>query len=291
VSEPRPTVSIGLPVYNGEHFLRGALDSLLAQRFADFELIISDNASTDTTGAICAEYAARDPRVRYTHLPQNIGGVANHNHVRELARGEFFMWASNDDLWHPDYVQACVEVLRKDPQVVVAYTRNSIIDADGRHVRDVTPGPPLDADDVVERFRHLVDIYRAIEPFYGVIRLDVLRRTRLMCGHPGFDRILFAELGLMGKLRQVPQNLYLRRQHEKQSVGAYPSLRSRYRWVDPSKRRRFVMPHFEYLLWFASAALKFAPGFTAKRRCLGFLAKWCYWHHDELLGDLSLRPS
>ena len=87
MSEPRVTVSIGLPVYNGEHFLRSSLDSLLAQRFADFELIISDNASTDSTGAICSEYAARDSRVRYSRLPQNIGGVANHNRVRELARG------------------------------------------------------------------------------------------------------------------------------------------------------------------------------------------------------------
>jgi glycosyltransferase involved in cell wall biosynthesis len=291
MSEGIPTVSIGLPAYNGERYLRSAIESLLAQDFTDFELIISDNASTDGTEAICREYAARDARVRYSRLPENIGGVANHTRVCELARCEFFMWASCDDFWHPTYLSACVSVLRADPTVVVAYARNSLMDRDGKPLRDVSPGPPLDAGDPVERFRNLVDIYRAIEPFYGVIRRDVLRRVRPMCGHPGADRILFAELGLLGKLRQVPENLYVRRQHEMQSVNAYPSLRSRYRWVHARKKRVLIMPHFEYLLWFASAALRHAPGLGAKRRCLSFLVKWAYWHSGELLGDFSLRPS
>ena len=94
-----PKVSIGMPVYNGEKYIREALDSLLAQTFTDFELIISDNASTDGTEAICREYAARDPRIRYVRQSENRGPTANFHFVLDEAVGEYFMWAAYDDLW------------------------------------------------------------------------------------------------------------------------------------------------------------------------------------------------
>ena len=71
--KPSPLLSIGLPVYNGERFLAQALDCLLAQTFRDFEIIISDNASTDRTPEICRAYARRDPRVRYVCNQRNLG--------------------------------------------------------------------------------------------------------------------------------------------------------------------------------------------------------------------------
>ena len=74
-----PRVSIGLPVYNGEVYLSGALDTLLGQTFTDLELIISDNASTDRTPEICRSYAARDHRVRYIRHEVNRGVPWNHN--------------------------------------------------------------------------------------------------------------------------------------------------------------------------------------------------------------------
>src|SRR5919112_5909956 len=103
----RPRVTIGLPVYNGERFLEQALDGLLAQTFTDFELIISDNASTDRTPEICQAYAARDSRIRYVRQPENIGAGPNHNILVPMARGEYFKWASHDDLYDPDLVAKC----------------------------------------------------------------------------------------------------------------------------------------------------------------------------------------
>src|SRR3989442_1198286 len=97
----KPLVSIGLPIYNGERYLRQALDSLLSQAYENFELIVSDNASDDATPEICAAYAARDARIKYFRAPTNMGAVWNFNRVFELAGGEFFMWAAHDDLWHP----------------------------------------------------------------------------------------------------------------------------------------------------------------------------------------------
>jgi len=99
-----PQVSIGMPVFNGEKFIRDALDSLLAQTFADFELIISDNASTDSTAEICREYCKKDDRLRYFRQNENIGAVANFQFVLDSARSEIFMWAAHDDKWSKNYL-------------------------------------------------------------------------------------------------------------------------------------------------------------------------------------------
>lgn len=99
-----PAVSIGMPVYNGAQYIREAIDSLLSQTFTDFELIISDNASTDDTQSICTEYARRDPRVRYFRQAKNKGAVANFGFVLDCAKAQLFMWAAYDDLWAPNFL-------------------------------------------------------------------------------------------------------------------------------------------------------------------------------------------
>lgn len=106
-----PQVSIGMPVYNGAKFIHEALDSLLAQTFTDFELIISDNASTEETEAICREYVAKDARIRYVRQSTNLGASANFQFVLDEAVGEYFMWAAADDVWLPDYISVCVDSL------------------------------------------------------------------------------------------------------------------------------------------------------------------------------------
>jgi len=117
-----PQVSIGMPVYNGEPFIQEALDSLLAQTFADFELIISDNASTDGTEAICREYAARDKRIRCVRQPENLGAAANFQFVLDEAVGEYFMWAAADDVWLPKFIETCMKLLKTDASAKMAMT-------------------------------------------------------------------------------------------------------------------------------------------------------------------------
>ncbi len=103
-----------MPVYNGERFVREALDSLLAQTFTDFELLISDNASTDGTEMICREYADRDPRIRFVRQVENIGALANFEFVMRQARGEYFMWAASDDLEaSSDYLLELVAAIKR----------------------------------------------------------------------------------------------------------------------------------------------------------------------------------
>ncbi|ADR19063.1 glycosyltransferase family 2 protein [Calditerrivibrio nitroreducens] len=106
----KPQVSIGMPVYNGAKFISEALDSLLAQTFTDFELIISDNASTDETEAICREYAAKDKRIRYIRQRENLGAAANFKYVLDQAEGEYFMWAAADDVWDKKWIEKLLPI-------------------------------------------------------------------------------------------------------------------------------------------------------------------------------------
>ena len=118
MSENNFKVSIGLPVYNGEDFLKYAIDSLLSQTFRDFELIISDNASTDTTPKICQEYVLRDKRIRYIRQNKNMGALWNFNFVLKQSNKEYFIWVSSDDKLHPEFLQKNIDILEKNKNVV-----------------------------------------------------------------------------------------------------------------------------------------------------------------------------
>lgn len=128
-------VSIGMPVHNGEAFIRQALDCLLGQTFAAFELIISDNASTDRTEEICREYASRDCRVRYIRQSSNLGAAANFQFVLDAAGAEYFMWAACDDWWSPCFVGELMNLLSSNPAAVVAFSGLHHLDMEGRVFR------------------------------------------------------------------------------------------------------------------------------------------------------------
>lgn len=216
-SEVIPLVSIGMPVYNGEKTIRDALDALLAQDFKDFELIISDNASTDDTGNICKMYAARDRRVRYDRNLVNIGPTANFNRVLHLARGKYFMWAADDDLWEPSYVSCMEEALNNNPDAVLSFCRFDFI---------LSHKPPAIYKDDLSQIIGRDSFFRLLHTFnlkpriansyyiYGLIRKDVL----LKCGgmetrvdaYRGSDSVTLFHLLYYGQFIKVDKLLYHR---------------------------------------------------------------------------------
>jgi len=128
-------VSIGMPVFNGEAFLSQSIQSLLEQTYVDFELIISDNASTDRTESICRKYALQDSRIRYVRNSENVGLESNFQRVFDLSQGELFMWASHDDLWEPEFIEELVDLLKRSPDAALAFCRFDSIDADAHSVK------------------------------------------------------------------------------------------------------------------------------------------------------------
>jgi glycosyltransferase involved in cell wall biosynthesis len=209
----RPKVSIGLTVYNGEQFLHEAVDAFLGQTFADFELILSDNCSTDATEAIGRAYAEKDPRVRYSRNANNLGLAGNHNRVVELARGEYCKWAAADDICLPQYLARCVEVLESEPGVVLAYPQTQFVDTAGQPVATEDPGWNLRSDSVAERLRFCIYAGHWANAVTGLMRTAALRRTRLMPSYPGGDFRVLTELSTMGKFYEIPERLFLRRLH------------------------------------------------------------------------------
>src|SRR5690349_8131532 len=203
-----PRVSIGMPVRNGERFIRDAIDSLLAQTFTDFELIICDNASSDRTEEICREYAARDPRVRYYRNPTDIGPAGNHNKCFELSRGLYFRWHAHDDICLPTYLAKCVETLDADPSAVVVYPRTLIIDSAGHTVESYEFQAGTDSLRPCERFSRLVMVnhrsHRAVEIF-GLMRSSALRQTPLEGAYARGDSVLLVRMSLLGRFIELPQ--------------------------------------------------------------------------------------
>lgn len=125
-----PKVSIGMPVFNGEDYIEEAVNSLLRQSFCDFELIISDNASTDETFNLCKRLASTDKRIRVVQRSKNNGAIANFGHVLEQARGEYFMWASADDYWDRDWIEKLLACTQENNCVAFGLVRT--IDSSGR---------------------------------------------------------------------------------------------------------------------------------------------------------------
>jgi glycosyltransferase involved in cell wall biosynthesis len=171
-----PSVTIGMPVYNGEKYLRESLESLLQQTFTDFELVISDNASTDGTEALCREFAARDSRIRYVRHVQTSNAQANFNFVLKEARGQYFMWAASDDLWSSRYIEALRETLENDPNCVTAQGEQQVIDGEGIPMSEVKSFHELENPSRLARLYHIARGRTTNLFFYALHRREVLMR-------------------------------------------------------------------------------------------------------------------
>lgn len=279
-----PRLSIGLPVYNGEKYLAESLDALLGQSYEDFELIISDNASTDGTADICHRYAEQDSRIRYLRQTRNIGCAPNHNFVFDQSRGELFSWASADDLYARDMLQRCVNALDERRDVVLAASWTAAIDAAGNLTQALDYPLATGSPRAPERFRSMLfgsevdsGVIRADDD-YGVIRAEVLRRIAPHDSYHHADRIIMAEIALHGPFHHEPDWLYFRRDHADRAQKAHPTVRTWCTNLDPRRANRLRHPvvrlYAEYL-WGYVAAIRRTPLSPADRQeCYRHLAEW-----------------
>lgn len=241
MSTRNPRLSIGLPVYNGEQFLSDALESLLEQTFGDFELIISDNASTDGTREICESYTLQDKRIIYLRNPENIGATKNFNRVFYWASGQYFRWAAVDDICAPDLLKKCVNVLDRHPDVVLSYSKTQLIDLNNRPVWMAEDDLQLDSEDITVRFANTLRPMKLCHnPIFGVMRREVVANTRLMGDYLAPDRCFLAELSLYGRFREIPQRLFMRRKHPN-NIG---TSREYLDFIDPRLKGKIVFPEW-----------------------------------------------
>ena len=252
-----PRVTIGVPVYNGEPFLGETIASIEAQTFPDYEVIISDNASTDGTEAICRAYAARDSRVRYVRNAQNMGAARNFRQLVTLAAGEYFKLANADDLCDPPLVAQCVAVLDARPEVVLCYGKTTLIDDRGQVLERYQDNLHLPEPRPADRFALAIRRVRLVNVLQGVMRTAALRRTGQLRAFFGSDLVLVPELALHGQFHELPDFLFYRRMHAGAS-SAITTVEGEWRFWDPlvSRGGRTPPVAWQQHFAFARAALR-----------------------------------
>jgi polysaccharide pyruvyl transferase WcaK-like protein/glycosyltransferase involved in cell wall biosynthesis len=280
-----PTASIGMPIYNSQRHLRQALDAVLGQTFSDFELIISDNGSTDATADICNEYAARDRRIRYIRQKKNIGAPRNWNAVLVEAKGKYFKWASGNDYCAPEALALSVERMEREPDIALCYGRTDLVDNDGNSLGlyqgDLDVGDARPSD----RFRRILKDMALNNAQQGLIRTDVIKRTGLDRLYPGGDIPLMAEIVLYGRMILLPQVLLYRRF----TPGTVMAMRSPAEVTliyNPEAKRpaKLLRSHFH---WDNFVSIIRAPiGYAEKARAWGFAMRYAAWDREKVWGEI-----
>lgn len=288
----RPRVSIGLPVYNGEQYLKEAIDSILSQTFADFELVISDNASTDATQSICQEYAAKDRRVCYYRNELNLGLSWNFNRVFELSVGEYFKWTGHDDVCKPKLLAQCVDILDTQPAVTLCYPKTIIINERGQFVREFPDGLHLVSPNAYERYQKYLYRFRdrgaLCNPIYGLIRANVLKMTSPMGNYPSSDEVLLGELALRGKFYELSEPLFLRRKHPLSATVAYEVYQRAvcYNPGNPNQLQ-FQLIRWRELCGYIASVDCVPLSWSSKIRCYGETGKWAFRKKRILARELK----
>ncbi len=231
-----PRLTIGVPVYNGEDYIAEAITSHLEQDFTDFELIVSDNCSDDSTPEIVKEFVEADSRVTYSRNTENVGGPANFNRLFRLGQGELFRWAAADDRIEPGYLSKVIAMMDDDPAVAIGHSEALLIDPTSEPMLKMDRGY-LGGDGFLEAIRLTPppgdERFRSSKPhnridavinnnhrnfyIFGIMRRNLMMQTRLHGLFYGGDRTLLVEMAMRGTFRKVPEQLFASRSHAKNS--------------------------------------------------------------------------
>jgi glycosyltransferase involved in cell wall biosynthesis len=291
VNQPRrPRLTIGMPIYNAAGLLASAFDSLLAQTFTDFEIIVSDNASTDDTEALCRDYATRDKRIRYVRQAINHGSTWNFSETFRLSDSEYFKWASYDDLCAPVLLEKCVEVLEQHADVAWVHSRSQHIDITGELLlgektpevsyvesHDSQPLPTRASSRPSDRFRAVLLGRGGCLDSYGLIRSSALRKTQLFLPCFGSEKVLMAELGLWGRYFEIPETLFFARIHPA-ALGSQKTSRLQRKAINPLARGH-QFPRLRLLFGYWNAIRRSQIRSTERLRCYSAIARYLFQFH------------
>ena len=291
-------ITVGLPVYNGSDYLATAIESILAQRYGDFELFISDNASVDATEDICRHYAAKDRRIRYVRRPDNVGAAANFNLLATESESQYFKWAAHDDVLAPGFLEATVRILDRDPAIVLASPASALIDETG----ELLPYSPerggmidragvwwprlpekndgLTARDPVVRFEALMLKTVMCLEVFGLMRRSALVRTSLLRPFSGGDKVLLAQMALLGPFWLGQEVLLLRRCHAKQ-FSAAASGTYRAAWFS-GRRDTILQQQIKLLLAYCQTVRKAEMDLGQKASCFRAIARRALFRGHQL---------
>ncbi len=263
-----------MPVYNGENYLREAITSLLAQTFTDFELIISDNASTDATQAICEEFAAQDSRIRYFRGEQNHGASWNHSFVIDKARAPLFKLAAHDDVCLPTQLERCVAALDANPKAQLAYTQTLMMHGDQSSMTFYRDDVELSVDNPAIRYGDLIHAAPPAFPIFGVVRTQALRSIPGFEAYKASDRVVLIRLALMHPFIFIEEPLFQYRWHDSNASNLMASGSGFYTWWNPTAGQGRVFPECRLMYEHLRSLFLVSLSWSERRACL---REWWHW--------------
>ncbi len=280
-----PKVSVGLPVFNGEAYLAEALDSLLGQSFTDFEVIISDNGSTDRTEEICRQYAARDPRITYLRHPKNRGVSWNYDTAFEHARGEYFQWLAYDDMLAPDFLEKCVDALDRNPDAVLCQSLIDVIDEKGKTIGMYDSGVVGTRPSAI--FAKAVLKAHWCTELLGLIKSSALRNRSPYGQYHGSDEVLLAELSMQGAFIRIPEPLFKNREHKGRYSASVASASGYAAWYGTDKKHA-KFPKWRMYRQYFTVVRKHQKDPKERIKCYGALVRWWFvdWNAIRMIVDL-----
>lgn len=285
----RIKVSIGIPVFNGEKYLSESVESILSQTFGDYEIIISDNASTDRTADISQQFASKYRQIKYFRQPKNVGAVANFNRCFKLASGEYFRWQADDDLIHPDFLKTCVEVLDRKPEVVLVFPATQMVSADRKPLEVHRVAANTQDPDPIQRFSNLMlSQEEQHHELFGLIRSKALHKTSLLQGHAASERALLAQLALQGPFKQLSEPLLICRRHPEQSSWILTTPHERLSWQDTDENHRTSFPQWSAFKDFQLALLKSSLPASSKLFSQWYFLKYLRNNRLRMTNDLRI---
>jgi glycosyltransferase involved in cell wall biosynthesis len=297
-----PSLTIGMPIYNAERFLAKTLDSFLRQTFTNFELIISDNASTDGTEEICRKYAIRDKRIRYFRNEKNMGAGWNFRRVYSMAKGKYYKQAAHDDFLEPTFLEECIAALEADPGLVLAHTRTRTVSATGDPVECENPSLRFDSPNPLVRWRDLLLNDHMCFEIFGVFRLDALLQCPPQGSYVNSDGVLLAQVALLGRFWESDKVLFINTRHESQSGRTVPvrlktegfRLIRRHgtlpcpEWWDPSKSRAITFPEFRQFYEYVASVKRSPLSVSQKLHAYALMTIWTKRHFRRMMKDLVI---
>ena len=211
-------LTMGMLVYNEEKYIGEAIESLLAQTYKDFTLLIVDNASTDRTPQICQYYAEKDARIVYFRNAKNMGGLFSLNYILEQTNTPYFMLCAGHDKWHPCFVEKLLPALEEE-KVILSYPEAAAIGMDGKirkileyDCNTVNIGKPVD------RYLRILRFFKVSHLFYGIWLTQALKNCNFNFETYGSDSIILEQAALAGKFKQYKEVLFWMRQNREQEV-------------------------------------------------------------------------
>lgn len=295
-----PRITIGMAVYNGERYLPESIESILAQTYSNWEIVISDNASNDATEQLCRRYASTDSRIRYFRNQTNIGAGPNHVKVCDLANGEFFKWHSCDDVCAPTFLEQCIKVLDSDSSIVLCHSLTKLIDANSNVTGEYKRRQQTDSLHAPTRFREMVWYDHMCFQIYGLIRTASIRQCGGMGCYVHGDGVLLSRLALAGRFFELPEFLFFNRRHDRQSAAALPErLKTNRRhlfncvgvqppadWWDPRNRGKVTFPHFRILYEYLISVARAPLNNRSRAICCAYLLPWLAKVTPRIITDL-----